>query len=94
MKNKEIWTIDDIIEDYKIIGGISSRSKIDFLEDIKKKLEVLEILKKHCDFSLWDDMLNIFANEEYTIDYESGEYTSAEIPEEEDRKVIKEWLDE
>lgn len=60
-------------------------------EKMGKDLEILEILKKHCDFSLWNDTLNIIPKEEYSTDYDSSIYTSVSIPDEEDRKAIKEW---
>lgn len=55
MTSKEIWTIDDIIEDYEN-KGIAGRSKQDFLESVKKDLErlekqdkILKILKERLD---------------------------------------------
>lgn len=47
MTSKEIWTIDDIIKDYEEKSGMANRSKIDFLTNIKKDLEILEEIKKN-----------------------------------------------
>lgn len=85
-------TCDDDEEDKRIY-----QEKIDYItsqkEIVFKYLEILEILKKHCDFSLWGDDLNILAKEEYNTEYDSSVYTSVRIPNEEDRKAIKEWLE-
>ena len=42
---KEIWTIDDIIKDYEV-KGLSGRSKIDFLNSIKRKVEFYDKLNE------------------------------------------------
>lgn len=67
-----------------LIGVIERKTQ--YLQDL------LDILKKHCDFALWNEVLSIMPKEEYRYDYEDDVYTSVRMPNEEDRKAIKEWL--
>lgn len=47
---KQIWTIEDIKKDYEH-QGLSGRSKQDFLDNVEKRLKVLEILLDKVEFS-------------------------------------------
>lgn len=73
---KEIWTIEDIKKEFDH-QGLSGRSKQDFLDNVQKKLKVLEIL--------WDQVE--FVNKGYWyMDFSSGQLSK------EDKELIEEVM--